>query len=82
MRCTARSVLAAVSRYDLGTGGKTDTLNFDGGLNVKLGRLIKIGEFVVSLRAAIVQSRMGGQDLRDHRIFLKVDTLLGAGVLQ
>lgn len=76
------SFLAAASRYDLGAGGKSDSLNLDGGLNLKLGRWIKIGELVLSLRAAIIQSHMGGQELRDHRIFLKLDTALSPGGIQ
>jgi len=73
------NLIGAWSRYDLGPSGATDSLNVDAGLNLKLGRWIKIGEAVISLRGAIIRTKMSGQEIKDHRIFLKADISLGSG---
>jgi hypothetical protein len=76
------NVIGSLSRYDLGANGVSNSINFDGGLNLRLGKWIKIGETVISLRAALVQTRMSGQDIKDHRIFIKADISLGSGGVQ
>ncbi len=76
------NVIGSLSRYDLGTGGVSNSSNFDGGLNLRLGKWIKIGEAVISLRAALILTRMGGQEIKDHRIFIKADISLGSGGVQ
>ena len=68
--------------YDLGSGGVTDSLNLDGGLNLHLKKWIRIGEAVISLRAAVIRSKVNGQDIKDARIFVKADISLGAGGFQ
>jgi hypothetical protein len=73
------NLISMVSRYDLGSGGVTSSVNVDSGLNLHLAKWIKIGEVVVSLRAALIQTKMSGQDIKDHRIFLKADISLGSG---
>jgi len=70
------NAMGSVVRYDLDSGGTTNSTNLDAGLNLYLGQWIKIGQVMVSVRADVVHGRFNGQDVRDDRIFAKVDISL------
>lgn len=73
------SATGSASGYKLSSGASSTSTNLDAGLNFRMGRWLRVGEAIVSLRGALVRAAYSGQDVRDHRLFLKADISLGSG---